>query len=127
MRSTPFSLGYRMPAEWEKHESTWLVWPKEPTTFPPRILEDVERLYVKMIEELARDERVDLLVDDEKTEERVTSMLASPANVAFHHIKTVDVWVRDYGPIFVKGSTGVAATKPSRAASAPWRSRNMPR
>ena len=66
-----------------------------------------------MIEALARGERVDLLVDDGATEDRVRSML-SAKNVAFHRIKSADVWIRDYGPIFVKkGGRGqaVAATK----------------
>ena len=30
MRETPASLGYRMPAEWEEHEATWISWPKDP-------------------------------------------------------------------------------------------------
>ena len=31
--------------------------------------------------------------------------------VAFHRIKSADVWMRDYGPIFVRNSREVAATK----------------
>jgi len=27
MISTPAQLGYRMPAEWEPHEATWIAWP----------------------------------------------------------------------------------------------------
>src|SRR6185295_3044126 len=27
LQPTPRSLGYRMPAEWEPHEATWLSWP----------------------------------------------------------------------------------------------------
>jgi len=109
--TTPYALGYRMPAEWEKHEATWLTWPKNPTTFPPRLMEEVEQIYVKMIEELAQGERVDLLVDDTTTIEKVSSLLESDDNVVFHTIKTVDVWVRDYGPIFLKNSNSIAATK----------------
>ncbi len=111
MPTGPFAVGYRMPAEWERHVATWLAWPKDPATFPPSVLEEVEQIYVKMIGELAAGERVDLLVDDEKTEQRVSSMLRSEDNVVYHQIKTSDVWVRDYGPIFVKKSSEVAATK----------------
>jgi agmatine deiminase len=108
----PFELGLSMPAEWAKHESTWLSWPKNPLTFPPEIVSKVEAAYVEMIEALARGERVDLLVDDERTEDRVRSMLSSKG-VTFRRIKSADVWIRDYGPIFVKGGRGraVAATK----------------
>ncbi len=64
-----------MPAEWETHESTWLAWPKDPTTFPPKLLAKVEQIYVEIIQELATGERVDLLVDDKETEKNVSSML----------------------------------------------------
>ena len=26
--ATPRALGFRMPAEWERHEATWLTWPR---------------------------------------------------------------------------------------------------
>jgi agmatine deiminase len=108
---TPFELGFRMPAEWERHEATWLSWPKDPLTFPDNIIDRVEQIYVKMIEALQKGERVDLLVDDQKTENRVTGLLSSKNNVRFHKIKSADVWMRDYGPIFVKHAGVIAATK----------------
>jgi agmatine deiminase len=110
---TPAELGFSMPPEWAEHDSTWLSWPKNPLTFPPEIVSRVEEAYAEMIEALARGERVDLLVDDEPTEDRVRSML-SAKNVAFRRIKSADVWIRDYGPIFVKTARrggAVAATK----------------
>ena len=100
-----------MPAEWEKHEATWLSWPKDPLTFPENIIERVEQIYVEMIEALQGGERVELLVDDERTEDKVVSQLSSKKNMRFHRIKSADVWMRDYGPIFVKSSSEVAATK----------------
>ena len=74
---TPSELGFSMPAEWAKHDSTWLSWPKNPLTFPPEVVSKVETAYVEMIEALAHGERVDLLVDDERTEDRVRSMLSA--------------------------------------------------
>jgi agmatine deiminase len=108
---TPKELGYRMPAEWEKHESTWLAWPKDPDTFPKGIIKQVEQTYVKIIGFLARGEKVNLLVDDKKTEEYIRPMLPNKKNIAFHQIKTADVWIRDYGPIFIKCDKDTAATK----------------
>jgi len=110
---TPSGLGLSMPAEWARHDSTWLSWPKNPLTFSPKVVSKVEAAYVEMIEALAEGERVDLLVDDDRAEEHVRSML-SAKNVSFRKIKSVDVWMRDYGPIFVKGQgrrSQVAATK----------------
>jgi agmatine deiminase len=103
---TPFKEGYRMPAEWEEHEATWLSWPKDPTTFPRNIIDKVELIYIDMIESLASGERVNVLVDDDATEKRVSSMIKSSRNIAFYKIKSVDVWARDYGPIFVKKEKG---------------------
>lgn len=107
---TPFKQGYHMPAEWEEHEATWLSWPKDPTTFPSDIMDKVESIYVEIVEALASGERVNILVDNEASEKKVSSIIDSTMNVAFQKIKSVDVWIRDYGPIFIKNS-GVAATK----------------
>ena len=35
----------RMPAEWEKHRSTWIAWPHEESDFPGKI-ETVQYLYL---------------------------------------------------------------------------------
>src|SRR5579875_2553592 len=110
--SKPFYQGYRMPAEWDTHEATWLAWPKDPLTFPEWVIEKVEQIYSKMILALSRGEKVNLLVDDEQTEHKVSKMLADINNLAFYRKKTADVWIRDYGPIFVRSKDdGIAAIK----------------
>lgn len=103
MPNTPAALGYRMPAEWEKHEATWLSWPKDPNTFPGDILPAVESAYVKMVDTLSAGEEVRILVDDLKTKDRVSSMVMGTGLVSYRVMKTVDVWLRDYGPTYVKG------------------------
>jgi agmatine deiminase len=102
--------GWSMPAEWERHEATWLSWPKNPETFPPEILPGVEAAYTAMVEALSRGEKVKILVDDAKEERRVGEILAGIENLEFHRIRTSDVWVRDYGPIYVQGG-GLEVTK----------------
>ena len=103
MSETPASLGYRMPAEWEKHAGTWVSWPKDPDTFPSSILPKVERAYVELVKALARGEEVKVLVDDEKGEARARSLLGRVEQVSYPRVRTVDVWVRDYGPTCVRG------------------------
>ena len=96
---------YRMPAEWEPHEATWLSWPKDPETFPGDILREVEQIYLQMVAALCKGEKVHILVNDEKAEGRVRGLLddaGAAKNVFLHRIPSVDVWMRDYGPIFVK-------------------------
>ncbi|MDG6916732.1 MAG: agmatine deiminase family protein [Nitrososphaerota archaeon] len=101
---TPRSLGYVMPAEWERHEATWVSWPKNHGTFPGGILPKVEEAYVKMVGALAVGEEVRILVDDSKSEERVWGLVRGAERVTFHRIRTVDVWTRDYLPTYVRGS-----------------------
>jgi agmatine deiminase len=103
MQSSPASLGYSMPAEWEKHDATWLSWPKDPNTFPADILHRVEATYAKMVESLSVEEEVRILVDDAKSEARVGNIVGRKSSVSFVRLKTVDVWVRDYGPTYLKG------------------------
>jgi agmatine deiminase len=100
-----------MPAEWEKHDSTWLSWPKDPTTFPGNIIGKVESIYVDIIESLASGEKVNILIDDSNFEKQISSIIRSSKNIVFRKIKSVDVWVRDYAPIFVRNNNGLAVTK----------------
>ena len=101
---TPAELGFRMPAEWYPHESTWLAWPKDPTTWPDR-LQPVQHIFLHMIAQLASLERVDLLVDNEETTNEIKAKLkeyrVSPDSVVFHENETAGVWIRDYGPNFL--------------------------
>ena len=103
MKESPSALGYRMPAEWEKHEATWLSWPKDPDTFPPEILPKVEAAYAKLVRALSAGEEVRIMVDDEKSKDRAASILGTEDNVSFIVLKTADVWVRDYAPTCVRG------------------------
>jgi agmatine deiminase len=99
---TPAELGYYMPAEWHRHAATWLAWPKDPHTWPDRVPQ-AQEIFLKMMASLAPSETVNLLVDDGATEEIVRSQCGFPGaeNIRFHHIQTVDSWIRDYGPNFL--------------------------
>lgn len=108
---SPNGLGYRMPAEWEKHRATWISWPKDPGTFPGEVLPRVEAAYSRMVQELSKGEEVRILVNDPYWEGRAQRALGRVENVVFHHVKTVDVWTRDYGPICVTDGKALAATK----------------
>jgi agmatine deiminase len=99
---TPVELGYRMPAEWQRHSATWLSWPKDPETWPDRVPQ-VEEIFLQMMAALAPGEVVKLLVDDEETKKSVVNRCSFPGaeNIHFHLIPTVDSWIRDYGPNFL--------------------------
>lgn len=107
---TPAELGFRMPAEWRRHKATWLTWPKDPETWPDRV-DQVEEVFLQMMAALAPHETVNLLVDDEQTEAHVQARCTFDAagNVQLHRIKTVDSWIRDYGPNFLLRDDGAIA------------------
>jgi len=66
-RKSPSALGYRMPAEWEPHESTWLAWPHFRDDWPGKF-EPIQWVYAEIIRNLARHERVDLVVNSAESE-----------------------------------------------------------
>jgi len=114
---TPLEAGFAMPAEWAPHEATWLSWPKNPYTFPEDHLDKVEAVYAQMVKALSGGEKVRILVDDDAAQSRAEEVLRTvdPAwsNVIFVHIKSADVWIRDYGPTYLLSKDGKrrAATK----------------
>ncbi len=108
---TPRELGFRMPAEWEPHEATWLAWPHNPEDWPGKFA-SIPWLYAEIVRLLAAHERVHLVVEDAKMERRVAGMLrragAKLDRVSFHQWPTDRGWTRDSGPIFVRDSEGRA-------------------
>lgn len=109
-KQIPAALGFRMPPEWHPHAATWLAWPKDPLTWPERVPQ-VEMAFLQIMAALAPHEMVNLLVDDEATEQSVRARctFAGSANVRFHRIKTTDSWIRDYGPNFLIDGRGALA------------------
>jgi agmatine deiminase len=110
--STPRELGYRMPAEWEPHEATWLAWPHNPEDWPGKF-QAIPWVYAEIVRLLSARERVHLLVQNEKEQRRTTSILerahANLDNVSFHQWPTDRVWTRDSGPIFIRNTEGRVA------------------
>jgi agmatine deiminase len=102
-------MRFRMPAEWEPHEGTWIAWPHEKSDWPGKF-QTVPWVYGEIVRHLARVERVHILVNDGDAEQRVRKLLtrahAEMAAVDFLHCPTNRSWTRDYGPIFVHDEHG---------------------
>ena len=114
---TPRELGYRMPAEWEPHEATWLGWPHNHEDWPGKF-QPIPWIYAEIVRLLAARETVQILVADAKAEKLATGILkragADLKQVGFHQCPTDRVWTRDSGPIFVRTTEG-------RVALTDWR------
>jgi agmatine deiminase len=102
--NTPAALGYRMPAEWELHEATWLSWPHKEASWPGKF-EPVPAIFAALTKRLTESELVRINVADEDFAERVRVELRKASvdlsRVSFHFNPTNDAWCRDHGPLYV--------------------------
>jgi agmatine deiminase len=102
---TPRSLGYRMPAEWERHQSTWIAWPHNRSDWPGKFA-GIPWVYAEIVRHLSRAERVDIIVRDADEQNQARKILQSSRTqlqrTQFHFWPTNRVWTRDSGPIFVR-------------------------
>jgi agmatine deiminase len=109
MIETPHQLGYRMPAEWEPHGATWLAWPHNPDDWPGKF-QTIPWVYAEIVRLLSPRERVQILVNDLKAEQRAKSILersgAALEQITFRYWPTNRVWTRDSGPIFIRDVAG---------------------
>ncbi|MGB0008185.1 MAG: agmatine deiminase family protein, partial [Candidatus Sulfotelmatobacter sp.] len=72
--SVPANLRFRTPAEWEPHAATWLAWPHYRGDWPGKF-EPIPWVYTEIIRNLARRERVELVVNDAAAERKVRKLL----------------------------------------------------
>ena len=104
-KPTPERMGFRMPAEWEPHEATWLSWPHRGNAVPPAQYDAILTVTAKLVDALADSEAVciNVLHADEENEARafLQKMRARTAHVRFFHIPTNEPWCRDHGPVFL--------------------------
>ncbi|HET6540113.1 MAG TPA: agmatine deiminase family protein [Chryseolinea sp.] len=101
---TPHNLGYHFPAEFAKHDATWLSWPHKEASWPGKI-KTIYPVYAEFIRLLAEGEQVNINVVDEAMKQNALHYLQeASANldaVKFFAHPTNDAWCRDHGPAFV--------------------------
>src|SRR5215469_13257846 len=111
-RRTPADLGFRMPAEWEPHEATWIGWPHNRTDWPGKMAA-IQWVYAEIVKKIAPGERVRIIVSSKDHETVARRVLARSGvdlgQVKFFRFKINRGWTRDFGPIFVKQQAGSLA------------------
>jgi agmatine deiminase len=93
----------RWPAEWEKHDATWIAWPHHEPDWPGKFA-PIPWVYAEIVRVLHRFERVEILCHDEIVRDAAQRHLAShgvTGNVRYHMVPTDRVWVRDSSPTWV--------------------------
>ena len=103
--ATPAEFGYTVPAEWEKHEATWLGWPHTASDWPGKF-EIIPWVYGEMVRKISAGEKIFLIVSHKKDEAHARRVFKH-VGVDLRKIKFVTHptnrgWTRDTGPIFVK-------------------------
>lgn len=96
---------YRVPAEWEQHEATWIGWPNNKEDWPGKFA-PIPWVYGEIVRYISRAEKVRIIVESkshQKKAERVLKTVnADLNNVEFFKLETDRNWLRDSGPQFVK-------------------------
>src|SRR6058998_122755 len=97
------SLARRMPAEWEKHEATWIAWPHHEPDWPGK-LAPIPWVYAEIVRALSQFERVEILCHNEAVAANARLLLAAHGvrerdDVYRIHLAPNDrVWLRDSAP-----------------------------
>jgi agmatine deiminase len=116
-----------MPAEWAPHDATWLAWPHNVRDWPGKFA-PIPWVYAEIVRNVARGEKVRLLVNDAAHEAKVMKVLGRAGvpteEVEPHRVRTDRIWTRDSGPIFVlkEGEKAIARFRFSAWAKYPdWK------
>ena len=103
----------RIPAEWEKHEATWLGWPHNKEDWPGKFT-PISWVYSEIVKYISRGEEVRIIVESKQHKEKAERVLKaadiSSGNIEFFTLKTNRGWTRDSGPVFIKESNNKIST-----------------
>ena len=93
-----------MPAEWERHDATWIAWPHHEPDWPGK-LGAIPWVYAEIVRALHKHERVEILCHDEAVLDAAATVLEAHAVDAegyrLHIVPNDRVWLRDSAPTFV--------------------------
>uniref|UniRef100_A0A7V2ZKR2 Agmatine deiminase family protein n=1 Tax=Ignavibacterium album TaxID=591197 RepID=A0A7V2ZKR2_9BACT len=102
-------LNFRLPAEWEKHEATWIGWPANKEDWPGKFI-PIPWVYGEIVRYISREEKVRIIVSSKAQQQKALNVLksvdANLDNIEFYFLKTDRNWLRDAGPQFVKDEKG---------------------
>jgi len=121
----------RYLAEWEKQEATWLAFPHNKKNWYGEHGEKIRWFYVDLIRTISEFQPVNVLVPNKNylTYNEKCAMADRPFPASFYNVKTDDIWIRDYGPFFLKqGEKTVIAQTQFNAWGAkfpPWKNDNQ--
>lgn len=98
-------MTWRMPAEWEPHERTWMAWPSSGYTLgdTEQEADEARACWASVANAIVRFEPVTVVVDPAAVEV-ARKWLAESVEIIEAELD--DAWMRDIGPSFVLGPSG---------------------
>jgi len=105
------SLARRMPAEWERHEATWIAWPHHEPDWPGK-LAPIPWVYAEIVRALSEFERVEILCHNDAVAANARLLLSAhgvmdkPEKYRLHIAPNDRVWMRDSAPTGVLRADG---------------------
>lgn len=96
-----------MPAEWERHEATWIGWPHNLSDWPGKFA-PIPWVFAEIVRRICVGEKTRILVESKAHELKARKVLVraevDPSSVEFFRVPTDRGWTRDSGPIFVRSN-----------------------
>ncbi|HXD23295.1 MAG TPA: agmatine deiminase family protein [Gemmatimonadaceae bacterium] len=103
------TAGARWPAEWERHDATWIAWPHNAHDWPGKF-EPIPWVYAEIVRALHLHERVEILCHDERVRANAVHCLTAHGvdmtRVRVHVCPTDRSWLRDSAPTAVRNASG---------------------
>lgn len=103
----PTDDGFYMPSEYSEHSATIMIWPQREGSWPYKA-KNATKVFRNIISEIAKFEKVLLIVSAEKFEQ-AKSMTSDIENIELLKIENNDAWARDTAPTFVVNKSGKVA------------------
>ena len=105
----PADLGYTMPAEYDIHDATLMIWPQRPGSFGKN-KDKARKAFCEIFSQIVKCEKLYVLVGadeiDDAKEQIFDACGAFKENVHIIPMETDDSWARDVGPTFVRNEKG---------------------
>lgn len=98
----PKNDGYRMPAEYEKHEGCIIIWPERADSWQYGAVA-ARKVFVEVAEAISKSEKVTVCVSEAQYD---TAREMLPDHVRIVEMSSNDSWARDYMPTFVINDKG---------------------
>ncbi len=102
LHSTPKADGYRMPAEFARHQGVYMLWPERPDNWRNGA-KPAQHTFANVAKAISQFEHVTVGVSDEQY---INARHMLPDDVEVIEISSNDSWIRDSGPTFVVNDDG---------------------